>query len=71
VLSGASDREERFFDGCTWHGNFRTGPWRQDRSGAGLVDFDEAIVELQKTSFRVSQAVLEDLDSSLVAGKVA
>ncbi|MCW5979610.1 MAG: DUF3368 domain-containing protein [Bryobacteraceae bacterium] len=28
---------------------------------AGLVDFDEAIAELQKTSFRVSQAVLSEI----------
>ena len=28
---------------------------------AGLVDFDEAIVELQKTSFRVSRAVLSEI----------
>lgn len=28
---------------------------------AGLVDFDVALTELQKTSFRVSQAVLADI----------
>ena len=28
---------------------------------AGLVDFDEAVAELQKTSFRVSQAVLSEI----------
>jgi predicted nucleic acid-binding protein len=28
---------------------------------AGLVDFDNAVAELQKTSFRVSQAVLAEI----------
>ncbi len=28
---------------------------------AGLADFDEAVAELQKTSFRVSQAVLSEI----------
>jgi predicted nucleic acid-binding protein len=28
---------------------------------AGLVDFDRAVAELQKTSFRVSQAVLSEI----------
>ena len=28
---------------------------------AGLVDFDEAIAELQRTSFRVSQVVLSEI----------
>jgi predicted nucleic acid-binding protein len=28
---------------------------------AGLVDFDQAVAELQKTSFRVSQAVLSEI----------
>jgi predicted nucleic acid-binding protein len=28
---------------------------------AGLVNFDDAVAELQKTSFRVSQAVLADI----------
>jgi predicted nucleic acid-binding protein len=27
----------------------------------GLVNFDEAVAELQKSSFRVSQAVLSDI----------
>jgi predicted nucleic acid-binding protein len=28
---------------------------------AGLVSFDEAVAELQKTTFRVSQAVLDEI----------
>ena len=28
---------------------------------AGIADFDEAVAELQKTSFRVSEAVLSEI----------